>query len=110
MLIRIVSVLGAMAATAATLAFATPAAAQNEDRSVTVSIADLDPSSPTDAARLDRRLRAAAREVCGPDQGKDVRARRLTLACEKVALSRANADVQVALRGGGSRTVALTTN
>lgn len=110
MLFRIVSVLGAMAATAATLAFATPAAAQTEDRSVTVAIGDLDPSNPADAVRLDRRLRAAARTVCGPDEGKDIRARQNAVACEKTALSRANSDVQMALRGGGSRTVALTSN
>ena len=109
MLTRFVSVLGALVATAATVAFATPAAAQTEDRSVTVSIAGLDPANPADAARLDRRLRAAAREVCGPDQKNDAHAHGLALACEKVALSRANADVQVALRGG-SRTIALTTN
>ena len=110
MLKQIVPVLGALAATAATLAFATPAAAQNEGRSVTVSIAGLDPSSASDVARLDRRLRAAAPEVCGPAQPRDGRLRELPAACEKVALSRANADVQVALRGGGSRTLALTTN
>ena len=111
MLTRIVSVLGALAATAGTVAFATPAVAQAEDRSVTVSIAGLDPAaSPADAATLDQRLRAAARQVCGPDGGLDLRAHRQAVACRKVALSRANVDVQLALRGAGSRTIALTTN
>ena len=110
MLKQIVPVLGALAATAATLAFATPAAAQAEDRSVTVSIADLDPSKPADAVRLDHRLRAAARTVCGPDGGMDRRAHQQAADCEKVALNRANSDVRLALRGGGGKTVALTTN
>jgi UrcA family protein len=110
MLIRIVSVLGAIAATAATVAFASPAAAQAEDRSVTVSMAGLDLSSPADAARLHRRLHAAAREVCGPDNLKDAHAHQQARTCEMSALARANADVQLALRGGGSRTVTLTTN
>jgi UrcA family protein len=112
MFIRIVSALGALAATAATVAFATPAAAQaEEERSVTVSIAGLDLSNPTDAVRLDRRLRAAAQIVCGPDERMDVRSHHEAMACQKSALARANADVQLALRGGGgSRIVALTAN
>jgi len=110
MLIRIVSVLGAMAATAATLAFATPAAAQTEDRSVTVSIAGLDLSNPSDAARLSYRLQAAARQVCGPDQGIDTKARQQMSDCQTIALRRARAEVQVALRGGAGKTIALTTN
>ena len=110
MLIRIVSVLGAMAATAATLAFATPAAAQTEDRSVTVSIADLNLANPSDAVRLDYRLQAAARQVCGPDQGADTKARQQMSDCQTIALRRAKAQVEVALRGGTSKTIALSTN
>jgi len=110
MLKQIVPVLGALAATAATLAFATPAAAQAEDRSVTVSIADLDLANPSDAARLGHRLHAAARQVCGPDQGADTKARQQMSDCQTIALRRANAQVQIALRGGTSKTIALSTN
>jgi UrcA family protein len=109
MFTRIVSLLGATAATAAAFAFATPASAQNEDRAA-VSIAGLDLSNPADAARLDHRLRAAARAVCGPDQGNDLRIHRQTMACEKSAMARARSDVQVALRGTGGTPVALTTD
>ena len=109
MLIRIVSMLGALAATAATVAFASPAAAQTEDRSVVVSFAGLDLANPADAVRLDRRLQSAARSVCGPDLAADFRIHEQTVACEKTAIARARSDVQVALRGG-SRTVALNTN
>jgi UrcA family protein len=109
MFTRIVSLLGATAATAATLAFATPASAQPDDQAVTVSLAGLDLSNPGDAARLDLRLRAAARSVCGPDQGYDLRIHRQAKACEKSAIARARSDVQVALRGTSGTEVALTT-
>jgi UrcA family protein len=110
MFIRTISLLGALAATAATIALATPASAQQaEDRTV-VSLAGLDLSSPADATRLDNRLRAAARKVCGPDQSKDRRIHQETIACEKSAIARATSDVQVALRGSSGTTVALTTN
>jgi UrcA family protein len=109
MFVRLLSTLGALAATAATVAVATPAHAQDEARSATVSLAALDLARPADAARLDQRLQAAARQVCGPDEGLDVRARRQIAACEKNALLRARADVQLALRGNGSTKVALVT-
>lgn len=108
MFTRIVSMLGAVAATAATLAFATPAAAQAADQ-VSVSYADLDLGQPADAARFDRRLRAAAAEVCGPDNAKDVRIHQPVVACQKEALSRASSDARLALRGTVGTEVALTT-
>jgi UrcA family protein len=108
MLVRLLSTLGALAATAATLAIATPVSAQEEVRSATVSFAGLDLAKPADAARLDRRLQAAARQVCGPNEDADIRAHRDRVACEKTALSRGRADVQLALRGSGTE-VALTT-
>jgi UrcA family protein len=108
MLVRLLSTLGALAATAATLVFATPVAAQEEARSAIVSFAGLDLAKPADAARLDQRLQGAARHVCGPNEGADIRAHRDRIACEKTALARAHADVQLALRGSGTE-VALTT-
>ncbi|MDB5692463.1 MAG: hypothetical protein JWO81_1526, partial [Alphaproteobacteria bacterium] len=53
---------------------------------------------------------AAARAVCGPDQGNDLRIHRQTMACEKSAMARAIADVQIALRGTTGPSVALNTN
>src|SRR5947209_11913506 len=109
MFVRLLSMLGAVAATAATLACATPASAQDEVRSTIVSLAGLDLSKPADAARLNRRLRTAAHEVCYQEAGGDLRVRQQIIECEKEAMMRANADVQLALRGGGSAKVALTT-
>ena len=109
MFTRFISLLGAIAATAATVAFASPAAAQTDDKVAVVSFAGLDLAKPADAARLDNRLRAAARDVCGPDQANDIRLHRQAMECQKEALSRANADVRLALRGTSGTEVALTT-
>lgn len=109
MLVRLLSTVGALAATVATLAIATPASAQNESRSATVSFTGLNLARPADAARLEQRLQTAARQVCGPDAGRDLGARREIAACEKDALARAHADTRLALRGTGTE-VALTTN
>ncbi|HEX4738657.1 MAG TPA: UrcA family protein [Allosphingosinicella sp.] len=109
MFVRVLSTLGALAATAVTLAFATPASAQEETRTVVVSFAGLDLANPADAARLEQRLHGAARQVCGPDEGTDLRARRDMDICQKTALVRAHAEVQIALRGGSDTQVALTT-
>ena len=108
MFTRFVSMLGAVAATVATVAFATPAAAQTQEQ-VSVSYADLDLAKPADATRFGYRLRAAAEQVCGPDNAKDVRVHQSVTACRKDALSRANADVRLALRGTAGTEVALTT-
>jgi UrcA family protein len=109
MYVRTLSLLGAIVATAANVAFVTPAAAQAEER-VTVSYAGLDLSNPADAARFDNRVRAAVRKVCGSGVSKDVRVVQWTIACREGAMARASADIQVALRGAGGGAVALTTN
>jgi UrcA family protein len=103
------SAFGALAATAVTLAAATPARAQEEAHGAAVSLAGLDLAGPADSVRLDRRLRAAAKQVCGLDEGIDYRARRQAKACEKDALVRARADVRLALRATGGTEVALAT-
>lgn len=109
MFVRVVSTIGALAATAATVAFASPAVSQEETRSEIVSFAGLDLSRPTDALRLDRRLRAAARNVCDSNERKDQRVSRAIAACETAALARGRADVQLAMRGGSGTQVALIT-
>jgi UrcA family protein len=109
MFVRLVSSLGALAATAATVAFATPAVAQEETRSTIVSFAGLDLTKPADAARLDRRLRIAARQVCESGERATLRVVQEVRDCETAALAHARADVQLALRGGTGSQVALTT-
>jgi UrcA family protein len=92
---KTLTVLGAAALAAAALA--TPAAAQ-EQTSVIVRVGDLDLSKPSDAARLDMRLRAAAREVCGDADPRDLGLSALTQNCQIEAVTRAKAEVTLAMR------------
>ena len=63
---RTLSAFAAAGLTVATLAFATPLrAAPADEDAVTVTIGDLDLSTAEGAARFDRRVRRAARSVCG---------------------------------------------
>ena len=66
MFARTISAFAAAGLTVATLALATPLrAAPADEEAVTVTIGDLDLASADGAARFDRRLRAAARSICG---------------------------------------------
>lgn len=100
---------GLGAAALAASALAAPAAAQDEQTSVGVRIADLDLSNPSAAARLDLRLRNAAREVCGEADARDLRFAEQTAACQKAAIARAKSAVALAMRGGGGHIAALRT-
>ena len=108
-MIKTITALGAAALAA--FAFAAPAAASPAgEESVAVSYAGLDLSKPADAALLDVRLRAAAREVCGTADARNLSLSAQADACQKEAIARARADVQVAMRTGSGRVVALRTN
>lgn len=98
------------AAALAASALATPAAAQLEQGSVLVRVADLDMANPADAARLDLRLRNAAREVCGDADPRNLSLAAQTSGCQTEAIARARAEVTLAMRSGGTRVVALRTN
>lgn len=67
-------------------------------RTVQVPIGELNLASPAGVARLDARLRAAARQVCAPQDSRDMRAIADRASCEREALARATAkrDVLVA--------------
>jgi UrcA family protein len=110
MLTRTLSALAAVALTGATLTVGSPAFAQEQD-SVRVGYSDLDLSTPQGSERLDRRLRQAAADVCGT-YSADLRQNQSVGECQARALSGARAEAQVALAGkaGGSRTVALRTD
>jgi UrcA family protein len=108
-MLKILTALGAAALAASALS-APAVAAPAAEAEVAVSYAGLDLSRPSDAARLDQRLRAAARQICGEAPILDLRFSAKVDACRADALARAKADVQVAMRSGGSRVVALRTN
>jgi UrcA family protein len=99
-----------VAAALAASALSTPAAAQAGEGSVVVSYAGLDLASAAGSARFERRLRSAARAVCGEAPLLDLTQVAQLEACKADAIARAKSDLQLALRAGGNRVVALRTN
>lgn len=67
-------------------------------RTVEVPVGALNLANPAGVARLDARLRAAAKQVCAPQDHRDLRAIADRAACERTAMNRAQArrDVLVA--------------
>jgi len=100
----------AAAALAASALSSPAAAAAPAGETIAVSYAGLDLANPADAARFDGRLKAAARDLCGEAPALDLRLSGLVEACKADVMARVRADVRLALRTGGSRTVALRTN
>jgi UrcA family protein len=100
---RTLSAPAALAMSAATLALAAPAhAAPAGDDSVTVSLDGLNPADPADAAAIGRRIRSAARGLCGSELIQPIRLRAKAAACEQAAIADAQAAVEVAAaRQGG---------
>ncbi len=82
---------------------ATPALAQADAASVSVSTVDLDLAHATGRATLDRRIKAAANSIC--DIGmKGARARAMYYECRSDILANAEQQVQVlASRGNAGR-------
>jgi UrcA family protein len=108
MLTRTLSALAAAALTAGTLALATPLhAAEAESRSVAIAIDDLDLSRSKDVATLERRVRGAARAICGWHPTAPLRERRDADACEAQVLADARSDIQTAIAARTSRRLAL---
>jgi UrcA family protein len=105
---RTVSALAAAALAAGTVALTAPAhAAQSED-SVTIAVGDLDLSNPSDTARFERRVRTAARGICGTHQIQPVNMARQVTACQAEVVSNAKADAELALaKSGGPFRLAL---
>jgi len=93
---RMLSAIAALAMTAGTLALAAPANAASADDSVSISIEGLNPSNPADAARIDRRVRSAAANLCGSNQIQPARMRAQAEACKEAVVADARSAVQVA--------------
>jgi UrcA family protein len=85
---RSIAAFGAVLATFATVAAASPARA--ESRSVVISFNDVDLTSALGNAVVDHRIRSAAARVCGP---MELRARRQILACRREAIANARASL-----------------
>jgi UrcA family protein len=100
---RTLCALAALAMSAGTLALAAPAhAAPVQDDAVTISLDGLNPADPADAATIGRRIRGAARDLCGSDMIQPLRLKARAADCRKAAIADAQAAVEVAAaRQGG---------
>lgn len=65
----------------------------------TVRIDDLDPSNPSDAALLNKRIRVAAMSVCGAERFSAVSVKRAVVqsGCYRSTLAQASTKVELAL-------------
>jgi len=100
-------IVAAIAIAAAAPAVAGPVGAGEEQVTATVNVADLDLAKPGDAARLDRRIRQAAVQVCGEAPTRNLALVTAVQGCQKEAIGRAKAEVTLAMRGGGNQMVTL---
>ncbi len=93
---RMLSALAAAALTVGVFALTSPAHAAPGDDAVTVSLEGLNPGDPADAERIERRIRTAARGLCGSDLLQPVRMMQRAAACEKAAVADAQSAVELA--------------
>lgn len=102
MFTRTLSALAAAGLTVATLAFATPLhAAPADEETVIIAIGDLDLASASGTARFERKVRAAARSICGTTTA-DLNMQRQISDCQDEVI--ASAQTQLAARSStGSR-------
>lgn len=99
---RTLSALAAAALTVGAFALTAPAQAAPVEDGVTISLEGLNPADPADADRIERRIRNAARDLCGSQAFQPVRFMQQAAACEKAALTEARTAVELAAsRQGG---------
>ncbi len=97
MFTRTISALAAVAFTAGTLALSTPVRAAPAEDQISVRIGDLDLSSASGAATLDRRIRAAARQICGWVPASDLNMQRQVSNCQESVVTGAKQEIEFAL-------------
>lgn len=108
---RTLSALAALALTAGTFALTAPAHAAPADEGVTVALDGLNPADPADAARIERRIRNAARDLCGSQAIQPVPLMHKADACEKAVVADARSAVELAAaRQGGPFRLTLRSN
>jgi UrcA family protein len=99
---RTLSAIAALAMTAGTIAFAAPAHAAPAEEGFTISLEGLDAADPADAARIDRRIRTAAQDLCGSKLIQPIRLRAQAAACEAAVTADARSSVQLAAAKQGT--------
>lgn len=104
MMKRTFSAIAAAALTAGTLALSTPVRAAEGEDSVTVNFSDLDVGTAAGKARFDRRVRNAAREMCGWVQFQPLDIQTKVVSCHKDVIADAQAGLETALARKASAT------
>ncbi|HYG48314.1 MAG TPA: UrcA family protein [Allosphingosinicella sp.] len=93
---RTLAALAAAAVTAGAVALAVPAHAAPAQDSVTISFAGLNLADPANSDRIQRRIRNAARQVCGSDLIQPIGLMERAAACERSVVADANTRVELA--------------
>ncbi|MEO7177283.1 MAG: UrcA family protein [Allosphingosinicella sp.] len=93
---RMLSAITALAMTTGMIALAAPANAAPAEDAISISIEGLNPANPADAVRIDRRVRTAARSLCGSNQIQPIRLRVGAEACEAAVVADARNSVELA--------------
>ena len=99
---RTLTALAAAAVTAGAVALAVPAHAAPAEDQVTISLAGLDLADPANSDRIDRRIRSAARGLCGSDLIQPIRLMERAAACEKSVVAEARNTVELAAAKRGA--------
>ena len=108
---RTFSALAAVAITVGAFALTAPAQAAPADEGVTITLDGLNPADPADSARIERRIRNAARDLCGSQMIQPVGLMSKAAACEKAAVAEAQTAVELAAaRQGGPFRLTLRSN
>ncbi|HYJ83540.1 MAG TPA: UrcA family protein [Allosphingosinicella sp.] len=93
---RMLSAAAALAMTAGAFALAAPASAAPVEDIVSISLEGLDAANPSDAVRIDRRIRTAAQDVCGSKRIQPMDLRERAEACEAAVTADARSAIQLA--------------
>ena len=108
---RTLSAVAAAALTVGIFALTAPAHAAPADDAVTVSLDGLNPGDPADAGRIERRIRSAARDLCGSQLIQPIRLMQKAAACEEAVVADAQNAVEIAAaRQGGPFRLTLRSN
>jgi UrcA family protein len=104
MFTRTISALAAAGLTFVTLSLATPLhAAPIGDETIEVKIGDLDLATASGVATLDRRIRAAARTICGAMPANNLNMQKQVANCQDKIVAGARPDVETAIAAARSQ-------
>lgn len=100
---RIAAAILALATAGATLTATSVPALAEEPRQLIVQYSDLNLAAPAGRTTLERRVRAAARQVCGPAVAAELKQLLEMRECQSAALSRALNQVTATASSGQIR-------